>query len=86
MASIEIKKELLHSFPFFYAQRWYIDGRVECFTGNHIPLAAVAILVSISCILLPLFVMAVALKKIKVLLHNYMFNLTNCLFTCSNTG
>ncbi|XP_065907815.1 uncharacterized protein [Dysidea avara] len=45
--------------------RWYIDGRVECFTGSHIPLAIVAILVSALCMLLVIFVMAVTSKKIK---------------------
>ncbi|XP_065906418.1 uncharacterized protein [Dysidea avara] len=45
--------------------RWYADGRVECFTGGHIPLAIVAILVVVFCILLALFVIAVALKKIQ---------------------
>ena len=51
---------------FFSLQRWYVDGSVRCFTGGHLPLAIMAILTLMICLLLIIFVTAVVLKKIKV--------------------
>ena len=33
-------------------QRWYVNGNVECFSGGHIILGVLAIVVLIFCILL----------------------------------
>ena len=49
-----------------YTQRWYIDGTVECFAGEHIPLAIMASLVLVFCGLLIVFLTAVVKKKSKV--------------------
>ena len=49
-----------------FLQRWFVDGSVKCFTGGHLPLAIVAILVLMFYILLMIFVTATVLKKIKV--------------------
>ncbi|XP_065898154.1 uncharacterized protein [Dysidea avara] len=45
--------------------RWYVDDTVTCFTGGHLPLAIVAILVLIFCVLIMVFVTAVVMRKIK---------------------
>ena len=47
-------------------QRWFVDGSVRCFTDGHLPLAIMAILTLMFCVLLIIFVTAVVLKKIKV--------------------
>ena len=47
-------------------QRWFVDGSVQCFTGGHLPLAIVAILILMCYMVLIIFVMAVVLKKVKV--------------------
>ena len=49
-----------------FMQRWFVDGSVKCFTGGHLPLAIVAILILMFYILLIAFVTATAMKKIKV--------------------
>ena len=49
-----------------FLQRWFVDGSVQCFTGSHLPLAIVAMLILICYILLIIFVTAVVLKKIEV--------------------
>ena len=49
-----------------YIQRWYIDGIVECFAGEHIPLAIMASLVLVLCGLLIVFLTVVMKKKSKV--------------------
>ena len=46
-------------------QRWYIDGTVECFAGEHIPLAIVAIVVLVFCGLSIVFLAAVVKNKSK---------------------
>ena len=48
------------------SQRWYIDGTVECFAGEHIPLAIVASLVLVFCGLLIVFLAVVVKEKSKV--------------------
>ena len=50
----------------YMLQRWFVDGTVKCFTGGHLPLAIVAILILIVYVLLVTFVIALILKKIKV--------------------
>ena len=50
----------------FIIQRWFVDGSVKCFTGGHLPLAIMAILILMLYMLLIVFVTAVVLKKIKV--------------------
>jgi len=56
-----------------------VDGTVECFTGGHLALAFVAVLVLTFYIFLIVFVVAVVMKKIKVkhFIHTYVhcFNL-----------
>ena len=47
-------------------QRWFVDGTVKCFSGGHLPLAIMAILILIVYVLLVTFVIALILKKIKV--------------------
>ena len=53
----------------FFMQRWFVDGSVKCFTGGHLPLAIMAILILMFYILLIIFVTAVVLKKVKVSHH-----------------
>ena len=47
-------------------QRWFVDGSVKCFTGGHLPLAIMAMVILLFYLLLVTFVTAVVLKKIKV--------------------
>ena len=54
-------------------QRWFVDGTVNCFTGGHLPLAIVAILILIFHMILVAFVIALILKKVKVSSYSYMF-------------
>ena len=42
---------VLMNFPSL-PQRWYVNGEVKCFTGGHIPLALLAILVLLAAALL----------------------------------
>ena len=49
-----------------FIQRWFVDGSVKCFTGGHLPLAIMAILTLMFCVLLIIFVTAIVFKKIKV--------------------
>ena len=54
-------------------QRWYIDGTVECFVNEHIPLAVGAILVLVFCAFIIAFLTVVARKKNKVHIASYVF-------------
>ena len=56
------------------SQTWYIDGTVKCFTGGHLPLAIVAILVLIFCVLVMVFVTAVVMRKIKVHVYGILIS------------
>ena len=37
---------------YFLLQRWYVSGDIQCFTGGHIPLALLAILMLALCVFL----------------------------------
>ena len=50
----------------FCVQRWYIDGTVECFVEEHAPLAILAILALLFCVLVTLLTAAIVMRKIKV--------------------
>ena len=47
-------------------QRWYVDGTVKCYIKEHLPLAAVAILMLLFCVFVILFMAAAVKRKIKV--------------------
>ena len=72
---------LLNSFM----QRWFVDGSVNCFTGGHLPLVIMAILILMLYMLLIIFVTAVVFKKIKVIayqsiyIHYTIINCVSCL-------
>ena len=68
----------IHMFASFM-QRWFVDGSVKCFTGGHLPLAIVAILILILYMLLIIFVTAVVFKRIKVRNTNCSFQYINSL-------
>ena len=51
---------------FYIMQRWYVDGTVECYVKEHLPLAALAILMLLFCAFMILFMAAVVKRKIKV--------------------
>ena len=53
-----------------FIQRWYVNGTMECFGNEHIPLATVAILVLILSVLVVIFMAAIVMRKIKV---NYSY-------------
>ena len=67
-----------------FIQRWYVDGSVECFVGEHAPLAISAILVLLFCVLVILLMVAIVMRKIKVC--NKLFNLSDNMHLYSNTG
>ena len=61
-----------------FMQRWFIDGSVKCFTGGHLPLAIMAILILMLYMLLIIFVIAVVFKRIKVIAYQslkYIYSL-----------
>ena len=47
-------------------QRWFVDGEVQCFTGGHLPLALVAIVILLICALAIIFVFVAAVKEFQV--------------------
>ena len=57
---------------------------MRCFTGGHLPLAIMAILTLMFCVLLIIFVTAVVLKKIKVrhviILQSLMYVAMFCIY------
>ncbi|XP_065897582.1 uncharacterized protein [Dysidea avara] len=55
---------------------WFVDGTVECFTGSHAGLAAVAIIVLVFAVLLVILIAAVSLRLIK---RRWAFKLSNVL-------
>ena len=57
---------ILECVGYLYVQRWYVDGTVECFVGEHAPLAVSAILSLLFCVLIVLFMTAIVMHKIKV--------------------
>ena len=64
-------------------QRWYVDGTVECFVGEHAPLAIFAILVLTLCTLFIVLMTAIVMRKIKVCMHvinHYVVFVYNIMF------
>ncbi|XP_065897579.1 uncharacterized protein [Dysidea avara] len=55
---------------------WFVDGTVECFTGSHAGLAAVAIIVLVFAVLLVILIVAVSLRLIK---RRWAFNFSEVL-------
>ena len=51
---------------FHSIQRWFVDGSVKCFTGGHLPLAIMAMVILLFYLLLVTVLTAVVLKTIKV--------------------
>lgn len=47
-------------------QRWFLNGQVKCFTGGHLPLALLAILVLLVCLALIPLTAAVATERLRV--------------------
>ena len=47
------------------SQRWYVNGEIECFTGGHIPLALLAIIVLLGTLFILPFIVLVATGKLK---------------------
>ena len=50
----------------FFLQQWYVNGEIECFSGSHITLAILAILVLIAALLVLLFLVLETKKKWQV--------------------
>ena len=40
-------------------QRWYVNGEIKCFSGSHIALAVLAILVLMAALIAPVLVLMV---------------------------
>ena len=60
---------------------------MKCFTGGHLPLAIVAILVLIFCVLVMVFVTAVVMRKIKVCVYGVLVSpLILCISTIEILG
>ena len=57
---------ILECVGYLYVQRWYVDGTVECFVGEHAPLAISAISVLIFCVLLALLMLVIVIRNTKV--------------------
>ena len=51
---------------FYFTQRWYVDGTVECFTGGHAALAVFAITILGLCAALIVIMVAITMGKVKV--------------------
>ena len=52
----------MYWFEYFYLQRWYVDGDIQCFTGGHIPLALFAMLTLALCVAIVPTLVIVSLK------------------------
>ena len=50
--------------PILWLQRWYVNGDVECFKGLHLPLALLAIIILLACILAIPFTAIIGSKKV----------------------
>lgn len=47
-------------------QRWFVDGETQCFTGGHLPLAVVAVIVLLICTGAIPFAAIIAVKEFEV--------------------
>ena len=61
-------------------QRWHIDGMVECYDKDHLPLAILAIIVLIFCAMVIILMAAVVKQKIKVVTAVYAYVATNYMY------
>ncbi len=55
-----LQSYLMHSFW----QHWYVCGDIECFKSYHLPLALLAMLTLLACILAIPLTAAIAMKKV----------------------
>lgn len=53
------------TYPFISLQRWHVNGEVQCFSGGHIGLALLAIVVLLAAVLMIPLIVLVATGKLK---------------------
>ena len=57
-------------------QRWFVNGEVECFTGGHVALGLLAILVLLVSLLLIPFVFLLATGRVKKVGFKFYLHMT----------
>ena len=64
-------------------QRWFVSGDIVCFAGAHAPLALLAIILLLFCILLIPLVVAIALGKIPKVSKSKILIMTSIKISCA---
>ena len=60
------KHTYIYTYIHTYTQRWYIDGSIQCFSGGHIPLSMVAILMISALVAFIPMTLVFSLKEFEV--------------------
>ena len=64
-------------------QRWFVNGEVECFTGSHVALGLLAILVLLVSLLLIPFVFLLAIGRVKMVGYKFYLRINVPYIICN---